>query len=335
MRRDQLSRLATRRQQYTNEHYQRARSLLRPGQPPIPAADCDEQRKFEADLFYQLLASDSDFTAYPLGIRSVSPQPDTIELVVESAQRVKRLLSYLLPCYEPGGEVHGVPGLRIKQWTTRGVELHLAGQRTSAWLTGPHREVWRSAENEGLKHLAELGWKVLWRGSEDWSTEEITFEHQWNTGEWARQFRAGAWSASGLLRRLGAFHTLTAADAVTGYKGLPINGYEGSGPVRWCLDIIHRAGTRRVKQDLIDAITDAEFGLPVSPARHLDAIYPPESMENWIRLEDEARTGLIELRFTTFTYEQLQLSTCDPDYQAIAEAVERRVHSASRRLGPY
>ncbi|TGZ12358.1 hypothetical protein DV517_74530 [Streptomyces sp. S816] len=335
MRSERISRLATRRQQYTNESYNRARSLLRPGQPPIPDADCDEQRNFEADLFHQLLESNRDFTAYPIGIRRVSPQPDTIELVVESDQRARRLLSWLLPCYEPDGEVHGVPGLRIRQRTTRGVELHLVGQRTSVWLTGPHHEVWKSAESETLEHVVDIGWKVLWRGPERWSSEEIAFEYQWNRGEWARQFRAGAWSASGLLRRLGAFHTLTAADAVTGYKGLPINGYEGSGPVRWCLDVIHRSGTRRRKHDLIEALTDAEFGLPVSLAEHLDAIYPPESMENWIRLDDEARTGLIELRFTTCTYEQLQLSTCDPDYQAIAETVERRVRTAPRRLGRY
>ncbi|GAA5705633.1 hypothetical protein AQJ43_36355 [Streptomyces avermitilis] len=334
MRSERISRLAARRQQYTNETYQQARNLLRPGRPPIPDADCDKQRNFEADLFHQLIESNRDFTAYPFGIRRVSPKPDTIELVVESEQRARRLLSWLLPCYEPGGEVHGVLGLRIRQRTVRGVELHLAGQRTSVWLTGPHRDVWKSAENESLEHVADLGWKALWRGPEHWSAEEVAFEHEWNTGEWTRQFRAGAWSASGLLRRLGLFRTLTAADAVTGYKGLGINGYDGSGPVRWCLDIIHRSGIRHRKQHLIEAITDPEFGLPVSRADHLDAIYPPETMENWIRLDDEARTGLIELRFTTCDYEQLQLSTCGPEYQAIAEAVERRISTATQRLGP-
>ncbi|MER5200483.1 hypothetical protein ACWD3J_44280 [Streptomyces sp. NPDC002755] len=334
MRSGRISRLAARRQQYTNETYQQAHNLLRPGRPPIPDADCVEQRNFEADLFYQLLESNRDFTAYPFGIRRVSPQPGTIELVVESEQCARRLLSWLLPCYEPDGEVHGLLGLRIRQRTTRGVELHLAGQRTSAWLTGPPRETWKGAETESLERVADRGWKALWRGPERWSAEEIAFEHEWNTGEWARQFQAGAWSASGLLRRLGLFHTLTAADAVTGYKGLGINGYEGSGPVRWCLDIIHRAGIRRRKQALIEAVTDAEFGLPVTRADHLDAIYPPETMENWIRLDDTARTGLIELRFTTCTYEQLQVSSCEAEYRAIAEAVERRVTTATQRLGP-
>ncbi|MEU9191445.1 hypothetical protein AB0D14_44655 [Streptomyces sp. NPDC048484] len=145
----------------------------------------------------------------------------------------------------------------------------------------------------------------------------------------------GAWSASGLLRRLGLFHTLTAADAITGYKGMGTIGYEGSGPVRWCVDIIHRSGIHRPKRNLIEALTDAEFGLPVSRADHLDAFYPPETLENWIRLDDEARTGLIEFRFTACDYEQLQLSTCGPECQAIAKTVERRVRTAAQRLGSF
>ncbi|MET8421042.1 hypothetical protein ACWD7C_34590 [Streptomyces sp. NPDC005134] len=80
-------------------------------------------------------------------------------------------------------------------------------------------------------------------------------------------------------------------------------------------------------------MTDPVFGLPVARARHLDAIYPPEQMENWIRLDDEARTGLIELRFTTCTYEQLQSVSCPPRYRTIAEAVERRVTAATQTTG--
>ncbi|MGV9503614.1 hypothetical protein ACWDQ0_35645 [Streptomyces sp. NPDC003642] len=331
MRRDRVSRLASHRQLYTNETYQQARALLDPGNPPIPAPNGVEQRNFEADLFHQVLDSYTDFSAYPLGIRRVRPQPDTIELVVESEQRARRLLTWLLPSYEPGGEVHGMPGLRIRHRTGKGIELHITGRRTSAWLTGPSPKVWTRTETDSLEHAADLGWKALWRGPERWSVEELSFEQQWNTGEWARQFQSGAWSASGLLRRIGLFHTLTAADAVTGYKGLGINGYDGSGPVRWCLEIIHRSGVHYQRLDLVNALTDPEYGLPVARAAHLDAIYPPETMENCIRLDDEDRTGLIELRFTTFNYRQLQAGSCDVVHQKIAETVERRVSTATHR----
>jgi len=49
--------------------------------PPI------EQLYFEAELFRQVVDSQSDFTVYPVGIRRVRPSTDSIELVGESEQR--------------------------------------------------------------------------------------------------------------------------------------------------------------------------------------------------------------------------------------------------------
>ncbi|MEU4490116.1 hypothetical protein AB0H94_35480 [Streptomyces purpurascens] len=111
------------------------------------------------------------------------------------------------------------------------------------------------------------------------------------------------------------------------YGGLGTVGYDGPAPVRWCLDLDHRTGVPYRKQELVDALTDPEFGLLVARAHHLDAIYPPHEMENWIRLDDEARTGLIELRFTTCNYPSLQpdLPRAKPKYRAIEETVRARV----------
>ncbi|MFF1847126.1 hypothetical protein ACFVW9_36300 [Streptomyces sp. NPDC058217] len=324
MRRDQISKRAERRSHFTNETYAQARSLLRPAQQPIPAADCPEQRNFEADLFHEVLESHTDFTEFPFGIRRVRPHSDSIELVVESEKRAGRLLTRILPSYEPDGEVYGMPGLRIRQRSEHGIEVHIAGRRTSAWLTGVPSVVWRRHELSALEHLVDIGWKPLWRSTQEWSEEEQVFEQRWNKGEWARYVQAGAWCSSGLLRRLGIFHMTTPADAVTGYKGLGIAGYEGVGPVRWCIDVIHRRGVQYRKEELVTALCDPDFGLPVSPARHLDTTFPDE-LENCIRLDDEARTGLIELRFQTFNYSSLQINSCEPEYRAIAEGVERRI----------
>ena len=324
MRRDRISRLADRRRLYTNETYDQARSQLRAGQPPIPAPPV-EQLRFEADLFHHILDSRYDFTAYPFGIRRVRPGTDSIELEVESERRAHEILRTILPSYEPGDDVHGMPGLRIRQRTKNGIEIHQVGRATSAWLTGLPASAWKRAETEALEIiLAELAWRPLWKGPDHWSDEELVHEQRWNTGEWSRNFQAGAWCTSGLLRRLALFHTIVPADYVSGYRGLGIRGYEGLGPVRWCLDLEHRTGVRYRKQELVDALTDPEFGLPVARAHHLDAIYPPHEMENWIRLDDEARTGLTELRFSTFNYRSLQQET-DPKYRAIVEAIRARV----------
>lgn len=330
MRRDRISRLADRRRLYTNETYDQARSQLRPGRPPIPAAS-GEQLRFEADLFHQIIDSRHDFTAYPFGVRRVRPRTDTIELEVESEKRAHEILRTILPSYEPGGEVHGMPGLRIWQRTKNGIEIHQAGRATSAWLTGLPAAVWKRVEAQALDIiLAELAWRPLWKGPDQWTEEELAFKQQWNTGEWSRNFQDGAWCSSGLLRRLAVFHTIVPVDHVGGYRGLGIRGYEGLGPVRWCLDLDHRTGVRYRKQELVEALTDPEFGLPVARAHHLDAIYPPHEMENWIRLDDVARTGLIELRFTTFDYRLLQRDT-KPEYREIVETIQRRVDAVLSR----
>ncbi|WP_328374663.1 hypothetical protein OHB13_00355 [Streptomyces sp. NBC_00440] len=325
MRRDRISKRAQLRTHYTNENYTQARSLLRPGQPPVPPAESTDQRTFEAELFHEVIDSHIDFTEFPFGIRRVRPHPDTIELVVENEKRAGRLLDRILPAYEPDGEVHGMPGLRIRQRNERGIEVHIMGRRTSAWLTGIPSPVWTRCEQTALEQVADIGWHALWGGPREWSDAELVFEQRWNTGEWARHVQAGAWCSSGLLRRLGIFHTITSADAVTGYKGLGINGYEGVGPVRWCIDVIHRRGVPYRKERLVAALTDPEFGLPVAAARHLDAIYPPGRNESCIRLDDDDRSGLIELRFQTFNYPSLHLGSCEPEYRVIAEGVERRI----------
>ncbi|MFB9457411.1 hypothetical protein [Streptomyces antimycoticus] len=326
MRRDRVSRLADRRRLYTGETYDQARSQLKPGEPPIPAALAD-QRNFEAELFYTLLRSNR-FTQYPFGIRRVSPGTDSITLEVESEKRAEEILNRILPASEPDGDVHGIPAVRIRRRTQRAVEVHQCGRQTSAWLTGLSGPAWKRVETACLDTLADNAWRPLWKGPAEWSDEETLYEQRWSTGEWARHFQSGAWCGSGLLRRLAVLYTVVPADAVTGYQGLPIRGYEGLGPVRWCLDLCHRTGVRYRKQDLIDALTDTEFGLPVAIARHLDRIYPPHTVENWIRLDDQARTGLIELRFSTCNYPELRAETAAPEYQAIATGVQARVDAA-------
>ncbi|MEU5403914.1 hypothetical protein ABZ348_32055 [Streptomyces sp. NPDC005963] len=332
MTRGRIARLARMRCRYTNETYDQARSQLRPGQPPIPVPP-PTQRGFEAELFHQILNSHRDFTAYTFGISRVRPATDTIELHVESERRAHEILRTILPSYEPDGEVHGIPGLRIWQRTKRGIEIHQAGRATSAWLTGLPTSAWTRAETEALDTLAQIAWRPLWKGPADWTEEELAYDQRWNTEPWASHLHAGAWCTSGLLRRLPLFHTVVPVDHVSGYKGLGIHGYEGFNPVRWCLDLDFRTSSPHCRQELVEALTEPEFGLPVSRAHHLDAIYPPHEMENCIQLDDEARTGLIELRFATINHPSLQPATTQGDrYRTISEKIRRRVEKGSGHL---
>ncbi|WP_445520938.1 hypothetical protein [Streptomyces sp. NEAU-174] len=190
MRRDRVSRLADRRRLYTGETYDQARSQLKPDEPPIPAALAD-QRNFEAELFYTLLRSHR-FTQYPFGIRRVSPGTDSITLEVESEKRAEEILNRILPASEPDGDVQGIPAVRIRHRTQKGIEVHQCGRQTSAWITGLSGPAWKRAEAACLDTLADNAWRPLWKGPAEWSDEEALYEQRWNTGEWARHFQRGA-----------------------------------------------------------------------------------------------------------------------------------------------
>lgn len=322
MRRDRISKLAVRRCQYTGETYQQARDEVQRRHTPLRAAAGAAQREFEAALFHEVVDSPTDFTEHAFGFRRVRPFPDRVELEVESQQVAERLLHAVLAVSDPDGEVRGVLGLRVRQRTAKGIEVHQAGRATSAWLTGLSPAWWRRAEAAVLEETADLAWRPLWRGPQRWAPEEAEFDRRWNRGEWAAQFTAGAWCSSGLLRRLPLFHTVLPVDVVSGHKGLPIAGYEGNGPVRWCLSLDHRRGVPYLKDELVQALTDPQLGLPVAVAHHLDAVFAPDSMGHCLRLDDARRTGLIELRFGTFDYPRLRPGAPDPVSAAVRQRVE-------------
>ncbi|MFD8288065.1 hypothetical protein ACFV2B_07495 [Streptomyces lavendulae] len=296
------SRIAARRCCYTNETLRKARARLRSDQAPLPAAQGREQRNFEAAIFDELLKTHHQLTEYTFGIRRVCPLPESLELEVESEERAQDILTRFLPaCDEAGEEVSGLLGLRVTKYTERGIELHVAGQRTSLWLTGPPTDTWRNAERGALASTQAAGWQPLWRRTHTWSRQELAFEARWNTGEWNRQMHNGAWCTSGLLRRIPLFHRGSPAQLVTGYKGLPVMGYDGFGPVRWVLEIDF-PDTRHHADSLVGMLTDRVFGLPLAPALHLEESQGSPLPPNILRIDDAQRTALLEMRLSTNMY---------------------------------
>ncbi|WP_409239351.1 hypothetical protein [Streptomyces sp. PA5.6] len=306
MRRNRLSRLAARRRQYTGETYAQARSALDPLQAPLPAAHGTVQKNFEADVFQAVLDSHTRLTDTPFGIAVTRPVADSLELEVESEAHGEALLRRLLPVHEPDcDEVHGVPGLRITKRTRRGIELHVSGQQTCLWLTGPTTDAWQRSENTLLDGFQELGWTPLWTGQYAWTPLEEADALKWNSGDWNEQRCRGAWLASGLLRRLPALHCLVPAQVATGYLGLGVLGYEGLGPVRWVLEVDFEHGASGFQEHLTASLTDGEFGLPISLAHHLEVSQGAPLPPNILRFDDRARTGLVEFRISTGMYSTL------------------------------
>lgn len=148
MRSTRISQLASRRQLHTNETYQQARNLLSPRRAPISGADCDEQRTFEAELFYQTLECRRVLTAYPLGIRRVRPQPDTIELVVESEDRARRP-------HAGAGKVDGQwqPGAGARGEVARGEPVEERLEQLGVFAGVGHSRCVRGQDGRGLGEL--------------------------------------------------------------------------------------------------------------------------------------------------------------------------------------
>ena len=325
MRNDFPGKLARIRSQYTAEPHVLARQAVSEDQAVVPPAATDEQLVLEAEVLYELvMRAGGQFSAYPFGIRQTSPRPNSLHLMVESEGRAVEILRALLPVDDPDGELSGIAGLRVRTLTHRGIELHQPGRTTSLWLTGLSADGWCRAEAEVAAVTDESRWDVLWR-SPAWTQRERDWEAWWASGPGGEQARAGAWCSSGLLRRLGLFNTTSTADIVSAYKGLGIIGYEGRGPMRWCIELAHRTGVPHARDGLLRALTDARFGLPLAPALHLEQHFDLEPGR--VMLDDAQRTGLLDLRFVTYTYGTLER----PEYAAMNAAIRRRVDRAAGR----
>jgi hypothetical protein len=268
-----------------------------------------------------------NFTEFPFGIRAVRPFPTTLTLHAESPARAASLLTALLPAQDPdSGELYGIQGLRIRRRSQAGIELHVAGERTSLWLSGVPVRAWSRAEETELNRVLAMGWQPHWRCQTGWTTAERAWEQRWFTGEWQRQHQAGAWCASGLLRRLALFWKVAAAEMVSGYEGTPTIGYPGEEhPVRWCLELASASPHPSLQEELLRELTDPVCGLPLERATHLDQRIPVPS--HMVRLDDPAHTGLVQLTFAAFNY----LATDEPHHSKLFDRIRERVTRESGR----
>lgn len=172
------------RRLYTGESVQqaqRASSGLQRGSSPIPEAAGPAQRRLETQALLALLEFRNLYTRFPLGITSVSPEPDGITLFVESEERAAEILFNLLPTCASGQEVHGVPGLRIIRRDHTAIVLCVLGERTRLRLAGLPARVWSSAEEATLSKWIDPGsMQLCWRSSRRaWTKAEHEHRTQW------------------------------------------------------------------------------------------------------------------------------------------------------------
>jgi hypothetical protein len=317
---DQTSRRARQYTRYTGADRQaasRAIAALKPGEPLIPTPADHAQLLLEAEVFAQVLNTHAVFTEYPFGIASTEPSPAGIRLHIEDsvrrAQRVDNLLTGLLPCWEPGSDVHGIHGLRIRRRTSHGIELHRLAEPTRIWLTGPSRRCFDHAEADLARRLAELGWQPCWLTPDTLTEAEARWAADHQPLIFDAREQAAAWLASGLLRRLGLFHQVAVPQLVTGYRPL-----KGGG---WILNLDYLPDTALRLGELVEALTDPTHGLPLALQLHRE-LNPDQNMGILLLMSPDG-TGTLELRYDRTDPSALR------EHTALFTAIRHRISTVS------
>ncbi|MEV7277577.1 hypothetical protein [Streptomyces sp. NPDC093111] len=291
--------VSLRRRLYTGESVQQARRAidsLGPDAPPIPSADSPTQQHFEARVLLGLLEFRNVYTRYPLGISAVHPEPDGVALRVESEERAAEILFNLLPTYVSDHEVHGVPGLRITQRDRTAIELRVLGEPTRLRLTGLPARLWRSAIAGMLDKWIDPDVKLLcWKSSPTaWTGAERGHQVRWEgpRDDFTQAQQRGAWLGSGLLRRAALLHTVSNTFLVDGYGG-------ASDVARLVLRSSHVRGQGPGPHNIVAALADPTFGLPLHLTRFRGDTDDTYSGDQQFVLGDVGKTAILDLRATT------------------------------------
>ncbi|MEV0577079.1 hypothetical protein [Streptomyces sp. NPDC050392] len=290
--------VALNRVKYTGESIQQARralDLLDESAGPIPAPAHEAQRRLEARVFLGLLENRNACTRFPLGIVSVQPAPNLVTLQVDSVVRAAEILFGLLPTLPlEGGEVHGVPGLRIVKRFRTAIELRVLGQPTQLRLSGLPYSLWRMAEEQMLsKWIDPFAMQLCWRTSPStWTTAEREHFTQWedDNDPFVQVQNRGAWLGSGLLRRTALLHTVANTYLADGYRGAAF------GLTRLVVRSSHVRGQGPGPHHIAAALVDPVFGLPLRLTRFRGDTDQKYGSDQQFVLTDPDKTALLDLR---------------------------------------
>jgi hypothetical protein len=202
------------RRLYTGESYSHLKGSRTPidKEKPVPAAEAD-QALLESQVMAHL-AHGSDWWAHPVGISEVHIPPGgdvvvyldghTALLDGQTFAMSSYAVAHLLPYAEPGIQVSGAPGLRVK--AIRGTDLHLTrvGGDSHLVLRGTPGTRWQQELSDRWRSLDSGGYPPLW-----WEPALSSFERddEAKHPRVRKRDRDFAWLGSGLLRRVALFHT--------------------------------------------------------------------------------------------------------------------------------
>ncbi|WP_097914118.1 hypothetical protein [Streptomyces sp. b84] len=306
-----------------------------PRQDPVPAPGRDQAR-LEAAVF-ERLGGTIDYCAHPAGVARL--HPDTGHLTVELDPQLgpdhslpEHALQALLPTRYTGpdqdgeGEPGGISGMRVLNIDEHGLHLQLASTEARVTLAGPSAKTWRN--------LLAAHWTGYRSGLlvPLWDTSELTpFEADYLAKDhtWWDECDEFAWVASGLLRRIAVFHTVTTPYCVRYWR-------HGLG---WQFELLYQHGVPVNHDELIAHLIHERWGMGLKASRDHCACKPCDcdggaERNCWYTLDaGEGDLGAIGIHFRrnavgrdlTRAYGRLVAAGADPDWLARALPAHHRL----------
>ncbi|MER5781249.1 hypothetical protein ABT104_05900 [Streptomyces mobaraensis] len=256
---DSLAQQARYRARCTGNRHQNEHRFLSTARPATAISEATgDQALLESALFTHANGL-ADYCAHPAGIHSVDPRVDHLTVRLDSYIGPTRdyplgehCLATLLPTQNTRTkeEPSGVPGIRLRGIDDRGLHLGLADSSASATLTGPTAEQWRSYLDNHRALCIENGAAPLWETA-DLSEAEAAFRTEHSS--WQEILSRSAWIGSGLLRRIGLFHTVSNAYSL----GYWLDGRD------WKFELTYEHGVPVNHDELVQYLTHPAWGLPM------------------------------------------------------------------------
>ncbi|MGW2425611.1 hypothetical protein ACWC0C_41315 [Streptomyces sp. NPDC001709] len=298
---------------------------------------------------FERLGGTIDYCAHPVGVARVHPSAD--HLVVEVDPKLgpehslpEHCLQALLPTQytgpdeDEGREPGGIAGVRLLGIDAAGLHLGLAGTDARVTIAGPDPKQWRTIVTQHRASCPDRDLLPLW------DAPTVTpFESAYLAADptWWEEQAAHAWVASGLLRRIALFHTVT--------KPYSLNYWpHGLG---WKFELRYEHDVPMDHEAFLAHLTHPAWGMPLKATREHCVCKPCDCDRGaerncWYSLDTGGgRRGEIGIHFrraragrdTEHEYGRLVAAGADPKWLAQAlpshhqRSAARPQHSGPRR----
>ncbi|MGK5631832.1 hypothetical protein [Streptomyces sp. URMC 123] len=264
---------------------------------PVPDAGPDQSR-LEAAVF-ERLGGTIDYCAHPAGVAHVRPATDHLAVALDpklgpSHRLPEHCLAALLPTQYTGTdeqleEPSGIVGVRLRGIDAAGLHLGLAGTDAHATLTGPTPKQWHSIVADLHAWCREKHHDPLWNTPE-LTRPELAYLAEHTT--WWQERAEAAWVASGLLRRIALFHTVTKPFCVRYWQ-------HGLG---WKFELRYEHGVPLDHDAVIDHLAHPKWGMDLAVTRDSCACKPCDcdggaERSCWFTLDPQGDHGSIVIHF--------------------------------------